>query len=83
MGIGKPRGKSAKKLKYSLSASDFHSDLDEDCLSTSDSSPSDCSISLLQKLGVEICGLSPQEVEEATLGGARKKKLPRPSEEDN
>uniref|UniRef100_A0A0E0PXY6 CCHC-type domain-containing protein n=1 Tax=Oryza rufipogon TaxID=4529 RepID=A0A0E0PXY6_ORYRU len=65
MGIGKPRGKSAKKLKE-----------------LADSSPSDCSLSLLQKMGVDLCGLNPEDVAESSLGGEKRKKLPRPNMDD-
>uniref|UniRef100_A0A0E0BTV3 Uncharacterized protein n=1 Tax=Oryza glumipatula TaxID=40148 RepID=A0A0E0BTV3_9ORYZ len=65
MGIGKPRGKSAKKLKE-----------------LAYSSPSDCSLSLLQKMGVDLCGLNPEDVAESSLGGEKWKKLPQPNMDD-
>uniref|UniRef100_A0A0D9Y9F3 Uncharacterized protein n=1 Tax=Oryza glumipatula TaxID=40148 RepID=A0A0D9Y9F3_9ORYZ len=77
MGIGKPRGMSAKKLKELV-----ESDFDCDFYSDVDSSSSYCSILFLQKMGVNMCGLSPDEVAEGKLGGDKMEKLPRPAEDD-
>uniref|UniRef100_A0A0E0DBC3 Uncharacterized protein n=1 Tax=Oryza meridionalis TaxID=40149 RepID=A0A0E0DBC3_9ORYZ len=54
MDIGKPRDKSAKKLKE---------------------------LAGLQ-MGVDMCGLTPEEEVESSLGGERRKKMPRPDMEE-
>ncbi|EAY87494.1 hypothetical protein OsI_08902 [Oryza sativa Indica Group] len=75
MGVGKPRGKAVRKLKQLADASgvvfpnelipfeDLHSDISID--NSSDLStviPADCSVDLIQRIGLDMCGASLEEV---------------------
>ncbi|BAS88677.1 Os04g0343600 [Oryza sativa Japonica Group] len=72
-GIGKPRGKSVKKLKQvahevgllfsgsSLQESDFMEGTAEV------EGPADCPIPLLQKMATDLCGVAPQDVTQESL----------------
>lgn len=93
MGIGKPRGKSARKLKELavianlstesvLNDSDFLLDCSvNDTGSFTNSSPSDCSVLSYKRWGVEMCGLNLEDVAESKLQGEKLLELPRPTDD--
>lgn len=75
LGIGKPRGKSAKRLKLlaeqSGIISSFHplppKFFEADDNSDSENPPTECSIQLLQNIGTQLCGLNENEVSAEVL----------------
>lgn len=75
LGIGKPRGKSAKRLKLlaeqSGIISSFHplppEFFEADDNSDSENPPTECSIQLLQNIGTQLCGLNENEVSAEVL----------------
>uniref|UniRef100_A0A0D9WPK2 Uncharacterized protein n=1 Tax=Leersia perrieri TaxID=77586 RepID=A0A0D9WPK2_9ORYZ len=79
MGIGN-QGEGLQKSSKNLQKSDFIGSSFDDV--NYDSSSSDCFVSLLQKMGVDMCGLSIDDVAEFNLGVCRRRKIPRPSMDD-